>query len=535
MKLKKGLLSLIILIVISLFFVGCSGNDTTTTKNDNRNGNVEETESNFNIEGYPIVDEPITLKMMGKSSPIQPEWGDMGFFKVMKEKTNINFDFITATDDDFTQQKQLAFASLELPDLFYGADLTSNEEADYGAQGILIPLDDLIDKYAPNFKNLMEKYPDIKPSITTPDGHIYALPALDTSPESKTPIMWLNGAWLEQLGVDRPSTMDEFYDLLKMFKEKDPGNVGDVIPLTANSLADLRLGLLPNFGLVHDDGIYEIDGKVNYAFIQNEFKEYLKFMNRLYDEQLLDNEMFSHTWEQFIAKGDRIGVFSTWPIVQVGFEDPQEALNYPILPPMTSITNDEKLTIELHEIRRGRAAITKDNEHPEATMRWIDHAYSEEGTILSRLGIEGETYEWNDDRTEWTLLSKDGLSTTETNAQHAPAVGTNVPMVLTEEYLKREANNPAIHEIKAKVSEELIPYAKIPYPLVYFTIEEQERINTLKPDIDTYFEQMEAKFITGAESIEEDWEKYIQTFEDLGIEEYIDIHQQAYDRWASEQ
>ena len=89
--------------------------------------------------------------------------------------------------------------------------------------------------------------------------------------------MWLNGCWLEALGMDKPSTMDEFYELLKAFK-KDPRS-GDVIPLTANSADDLRIGLPLNFGLVHDNGIYvDDDGVVRYAFIQPQFKEYLKFI-----------------------------------------------------------------------------------------------------------------------------------------------------------------------------------------------------------------------------------------------------------------
>ncbi len=87
---------------------------------------------------------------------------------------------------------------------------------------------------------------------------------------------------------------------------------------------------------MQQDGIYVDDnGKVNLAWTQPEFKEYLTFMNRLYEEQLLDNQMFSHTWEQFIAKGKQVGVLSTWPIVMVGFHDVTEAMNYPVLPPMT--------------------------------------------------------------------------------------------------------------------------------------------------------------------------------------------------------
>ncbi|WP_066195641.1 MULTISPECIES: extracellular solute-binding protein [Gracilibacillus] len=524
MKNKLLIFSLFILFIL---MVGCSNDEEAGDESN-------EPADNFNTEGFPVVDEPITLEIMGKRSAIQPEWSEMGFFHEIEDLMNISFEYKTSTGDDFEQNKQLSFASLDLPDVYYGAELTAGEEVDYGSQGLLIPLEGLIEDYAPNLKKLLDENPDLRASITTPDGHIYALPGIDQSPTSKTPILWMNGPWLETLEMDKPATMEDFYEMLKAFKEEDPGNVGEVIPITATDLEELRQGLFANFGIVQEEGIFEENETVDYAWVQDEYKEYLQFVNKLYEEQLLDNEIVSHTWEQFVAKGERTGIFTTWPIVMVGFEDPQEALNYPILPPMTSSTNDEKLTISNSEIYRGRVAITSENEYPEATMRWIDYLYSEDGTYLSRLGIEGETYEWNDDD-QWVLLSESGLSTTETNAKHAPGVGTLVPMNLTEEFYEKEGGNPAILEIYDWANEELVPYAETPYPQVYLTIDEQQRVNALKTEIDSYVEQMEAKFITGSESIEGAWDQYVETLNSLGIEELVEIHQAAYDRWAEVQ
>lgn len=527
----RSLLTVLLSIGLALSIAACSKENTSNKGNVPKNNNAEQND-NFNASSFPIVNEPITLEMMGKSSPIQPEWGQMGFFQEMEAKTNIKFQFRTASADDYTQKKQLAFAGMDLPDVFYGAELTLAEEADYGSQGLLVPLEDLIDQYAPNLKALMEKDPTLRASITTPDGHIYALPAIDQNRTSKTPIMWMNQPWIDQLGKKAPTTMEEFYELLKAFKEQDPGKVGEVIPITANSPDDLRIGLLPNFGIVQENGLYEEDGTVKYAWVQDEYKAYLKFMNRLYSEQLLDNQMYSHTWEQFIAKGSQVGILTTWPIVQLGFSDINEALKYPVLPPMISETNKEKLVQGMHEIKRGRAAITKDNKYPEATMRWLDYAaYSDEGTILSRLGIEGKSYEWND-QGQWVLLSADGLSTTETNAKHAPGVGTNVPMNLTADFFEKEGGNPVILEIYNWVEEELAPYAKTPLPLVYYTEDEQEVVRAHEPDIKAYFEQMEAKFITGAESIDAKWDEFVNTLKKLGIGDIVEANQSAYDRWA---
>lgn len=75
------------------------------------------------------------------------------------------------------------------------------------------------------------------------------------------------------------------------------------------------------------------------------------------------------------------------------------------------------------------------------------------------------------------------------------------------------------------------PYAKVPYPLVYLTPEEQEEVGGIRgADLDTYIEQMEAKFITGAEPMS-NWDKYLKTMNDMGVDKLVEIYQDAYDRW----
>lgn len=78
-------------------------------------------------------------------------------------------------------------------------------------------------------------------------------------------------------------------------------------------------------------------------------------------------------------------------------------------------------------------------------------------------------------------------------------------------------------------------YAKLPFPLVYYTEDEIDVINQYQMDIDTYFQQMEAKFITGAESIDQGWDKYVKTLQGIGLEDYLEAYQSAYDRWAAAQ
>jgi len=68
------------------------------------------------------------------------------------------------------------------------------------------------------------------------------------------------------------------------------------------------------------------------------------------------------------------------------------------------------------------------------------------------------------------------------------------------------------------------------YPLVYLTKEEQKEVNAIEADLESYVEQMEAKFITGVEPLES-WDEYVETIEHMNLERYVEIYQDAYDRW----
>src|SRR5690606_3817922 len=144
------------------------------------------------------VDEKITLSMFGPNVGVA-KWEDMKFFQEMEKKTNIAFKFNTPPNESFETQKNLLFASNELPDVFYAAALTNSDVTKYSEQGLLVPLEDLIDEYAPNIKAMLEQYPDIKKTITALDGHIYTLPAVDRTLPWNIHPMWYNGDFLEAL------------------------------------------------------------------------------------------------------------------------------------------------------------------------------------------------------------------------------------------------------------------------------------------------------------------------------------------------
>lgn len=74
--------------------------------------------------------------------------------------------------------------------------------------------------------------------------------------------------------------------------------------------------------------------------------------------------------------------------------------------------------------------------------------------------------------------------------------------------------------------------ARIPFPTLFLTVEEQTEISGLNSDLKTYVNQMEAKFITGAEPLT-GWDNYVATVKKMGGERMVEINQAAYDRWKS--
>ncbi|MDF2926901.1 MAG: transporter substrate-binding protein [Paenibacillaceae bacterium] len=492
--------------------------------------------ANFNKTGFPIVNDKITLKMMGPKSAIQPTWDKMDVFVKLEEMTGISFSFDTPLSSNYTEKKSIMFASNELPDVFFGrGSITADDEAIYGAQGLLIPLEGLIDQYAPNLKKLFQDNPEIKKSITSLDNHIYSLPSGTDLAMNLTTKIWINQEWLSNLGLKMPQTTDELHAVLKAFKEQDPNRNGkaDEIPLSfsKDSLdGGLRNALLTSFGYT----TYKVeakDDKVVYVPAQTEYKEYLAFMKKLFSEKLVDEESFSQSAQQLTAKGNegRVGMFfSAGPFLVVKSEDNDK---YAALPPLTSSVNSKKVWPKSSEVASTAFAISKNNKFPEATIRWVDYLYSEEGTIMMHNGIENKHWKWSDSsKTQWERVAPpEGKNAEEFRASGTPNAGTGTPEIWPGSYAEKQ-KDPLNAFIRKEVKSAYEPYWKESFPNIRFSPEDTKKINTVSADLKNYITQMEAKFILGQEPLD-NWDTYLNNMKKMGMEDMTKIYEDGYKRW----
>lgn len=531
----RRLLAIVLATAMVFCLTACGGG------NDEQDTGKNNVSYKLNELGLPVVSKPITLTVMGSKHPIQGEWSEMSLWKWLSEQTNITFEFNTPPADGYGEKKNLALATDDLPDLFFGGGLSTSDEQRYGMdQQLLLPLDTLLE-YAPNIRKMFKENPDWKKSISMADGHFYSLPQ-DLVGFGLYRYSWINRQWLDNLGLKMPSTIDELYNVLTQFRDKDPNQNGkkDEIPLSfTNEMYDtLRSTILGAFG--HLSGSFEeIDGKIVFAPTTNEYKEYVKFMNKLWSEGLIDQESFSQTSQQQNAKGaeGRLGMFAyISDYVVVGVDNYKQ---YKVLNPLTSGYNSEKLSYQTFPLMTGAGAISHSNKYPEITMRLLDWFYTETGALCLINGVKDQDWERTDDG-GMTFFVPDGMNKEEyRGGKITPDCGTTCPRYTrhAEEIIKGgayEQNAPLEANTHNQVMETIAPYAKVPIPRLIFTEKEQDAITTRSTDIATYITQTEAQFITGKLDIDKEWDKYVKTLENMGVNNLRDIYAAAYERYTSE-
>ncbi len=475
----------------------------------------------------PIVKEPLTLKMWGQQGSIQKDWKEMDLWIKYQEISGITLDITTVPTQGYEEAKNLMFASGDSYDMLMRCWLSPAEIVRYGSMGVLMPLEDLIPTYAPNFQKLMDKYPSIAPRITAPDGHIYALPAIIEMDGARTEKFWINTTWLEQAGKEIPTTFDELEEVLRAFKGVDFNGNGeaDEIPFGGADTMSVINNLVGCWGLPRqfDQNLLIKDGKVEEWLTSETFHDVLRWTNKMYSEGLMDSEMFTQEYAKFNAKmsGQVMGFFFNMAA------DAFDPTHYKGIAPFAG--KSDAITVKSAPIARdmGCFAIMADCKYPEAALRFQDYFYSDEGSYLMRYGIEGKT--WTRDANGLPVYA-DGILNHPDGAGTACAQFTIWPGAGAPQYMTERNCAAVVNPATAAGQEALNPFMDYSvYPALLFDQDTSDRLVILNKDLNDYLKQTCAKFVNGDLSLETDWATYVDTLKQIGIEEFVSIYQTAYD------
>lgn len=152
---KKWLSMFLAAVMLCGVLAGCGGTQSGSTPASGAQSASAAGDSNVNAEGFPIVNEPITLRGMVALNANVKDWNEHPALKRMEELTGIHIEWECVPDAGFTEKRNLAFASDDLPDIILRAKISPQEEMKYAANGQLVALDEYLD-YAPNLSALIE-------------------------------------------------------------------------------------------------------------------------------------------------------------------------------------------------------------------------------------------------------------------------------------------------------------------------------------------------------------------------------------------
>lgn len=456
--------------------------------------------------------------------------------KKATELTNIKLKGVAPKTGTNTMELfYLMLASGDLPDVVGGNSLR-DEFMKYGMEGAFVPLNDLIDKHAPNIKKFLNENPSAQKVITAADGNIYYIPYAADGIAGRG--YWIRQDWLDKLNLKTPDNTEELYDVLKAFRDNDPNGNGikDEIPLIFRHWQEMiRLVTLWGGRTAGTDSylsFYEKDGKVRHGWTEPEFKEGMKNITRWYQEKLIDPEVFTRgSKSREILFGNNTGGmtrdwFASTATLNRTLANQNPGIN---LQPMAPPLGTDGKRIEEHSrtlLKPDGWAITTSNSYPVETIKYFDFFFDGVGRDLANFGIEGIQYDLVDGK---PIFKEEILKGNKPVNNQLYEIGAQVPIGYRQnyEYEKQWTDELAMKGVNMYIENGYI----IPEYLPPAMNEEEKKVyDTYWPTISTYITESVQNWVLKGMDIDKEWDGYTKNLEKLGLNKVLDAFQSAHDR-----
>ena len=527
MKMKKRQLAIGALILATLIS-GCNSKNNTPTTEVVKNGEL------------PLVKEPMTLTWFHPlmNSNVISNMDEQYCWQELQNRTGIDIEWVHPSVGTEKENINIAIASRDLPDIM---TWTWSSQAGGAAKmvedEVIISLNDY-EEYMPNYLALLSENEVADKSARLDDGSLYGFSHI-VADESVmvTGGYMIRQDWLDKLGLKAPETIDEWYNVLKAFKEKDPnGNgINDEIPFVCNKGAHFT-HMAPAFGV--KSGFYpDADGKIHYGPIEEGYREFLLTMSKWYKEGLIDTEYVTNETKNVDAKvlSDQAGsLYGSITSQLAKYVKQKSGTDFKLVAVKSPADKDgishSSLDARKHGVNGQTIAVSSKCKYPIQAIQLIDYLFGEDGRMLTNWGKEGESYTIVDNKPQFTdliLNNNEGLSSLDAIAKYAfPIYGYAGPFYI-DSYsainLQMPQQQNAVETWKSESTQMLLP-------ILYPTDEETDIYTDVMTEVSTYRSEMFTKFVIGKEPIEK-FDEYVETIKKYGIDDVIAVKQAQYDRY----
>lgn len=547
---KKVLSSLLVLSLACGTLAACGGKDKPQGSSTGSNASEKTSEPNSSESGKETESEAgseapdgekVTLTywtaLNGNVEPNYQNLGDTPLYQEYEKRMNVNIDFQHPGSGQANEAFAVLLSSSDLPDIIEWNWLTYTGGPEKALlDEVIMDHSDIIENNAPNLKAYLEANPEIAKQVKTDDGRYYTFPFI----RGDEKLLFSSGIivrqdWLDELGLEMPKTMDQWEEVLTKFKEEK----GATAPLTYVPYM-LGWGHWTNpFGI--QTGFYRDDeGKVKYGQAEPAYKEFLKTFHDWFQKGLIDPDIASMDEGQANAKmtSGQAGVSMGWIGGNMGAwtnagreTNPDYTLAGAPVPVMKEGEEARFGSYDFPYTATNSASITTSCKNVEAAAKFLDYGYSEEGHDLLNFGIEGVSYDM-----------VDGYPTYKEELYNDPS-GKPLGQALAS-YIRANYNGPFVQDVR--YIEQYYPFdeQKEAYetwshtnakdhkmPPITFTPEEAAEYAQLMNEIQAECDRAYLAFLFGDEDIDANFDKYVETIKDLGLDRAIEINETALARY----
>ncbi len=509
---------------------------------------------------FPLAETATLTGMISYPPSTESNPNNRTIFKRLQEATNVEIKWTAIQSDQWGDKIVLNMSNPNiLTDFVFTAGFSDNDLLRYADYGAIIPLEEYIDTYMPNLKGVFDKYPEYRKMCTDVNGHIWALPWIEQLGSNYTAIQtigdmsFINKKWLDFLGLEIPTTVDEFEQTLIAFRDNaarlqaEFGIDGSIIPMSCivNDGDQDPAILINGFGEGYGDAdrgrhiAVTDDLKVICSGTQEGFKDGIAWLHKLYEEGLIDPEAFTQEWSTYVAKGKsgRYGVCFSWDVANID--------NLTDWVPLPALTADVRNITPSNGsftsgFDRGRCVVTSVAKQPALVCAWLDQMYAPLQSPQNNWGTYGEDDEFDifemgvNDKGEPMLHHAPLGDASPVEVREAESVGG--PLAVLDEYYGVYVTCPDDAQYRLDwIKDFYTPdmHTKYVYPNAFMSREDTERLSNLQADITKTINAKKSEWIMNGVT-DADWDAYLKSLDAYGLQEFLGIYQKYLDSFYAE-
>jgi len=519
------------------------------------------------LGALPLVTEETTITIGLPQSANTEDYETNDYTKWLEEQTGLNLDFVYFSNDKtemVTQLNLMISGGEELPDiLWYMTGVDTALMYELGEDGYILDLKDYFSEYGYHFWEAYNTVPEsdrekIFQFGTSPvDGALYSFPAYQQSAtDNCNTLTAINTKWLEAVGAEMPTTVDELYEVLKKFATEDPNGNGvademGLVGYESGYRTDILSFIINAFVYCCDKNFFNAtDGEIWAPYTTDEYRQAMIYLNKLYAEGLITPLFYTIADKAELtalmtpADGVAVaGVAGAHPSLHYQ-QDSEVLYEYAALEPLAGATELGGYAPLRGSSFTYNTFITADCDDPVLAFKLLDFMTSRESLCRQRYGVLG---------VDWEYAAEGTFSN----------VGFPASVKVLDSSVYSSQNNKCYHVLSGIVSQAMIAsewsddgswastqaklsaanfnnYMEGAHPeeviqTLIYTADEQTFVSSVKAQLEDYVAEARAMFVSGVMDPNDDaqWETYLSNLEAQGLSQYVATAQTAYTRMTA--